>query len=428
MSRRRAVALILVGANSTAENIGNPDQGDTEPFSCLDGEGQPVRDCIPTEGTAHTVDFLKFGPEGALYVSLGDGIVNSKGQLTCTGYQQPRPARSCASIRQRAQGTPTNPFYDGDPGSNRAKVYASGHAQSIPLHQSTRGDGQLIVGEVGNEKWEEINVGGAGSNFGWPCYEGPYEAATYANCDAFDSGEWTMTPGVYSYPHTTKPQRGAAIGGDLYLGRTFPALYRGAYFYHDFNGGVVDFLTFNADGSADNNEFATNMPGIVQITATDDALYVLSVILGGIWRIRYVPGGNQPPTADACADPLGGQAPLEVSFSSERSTDPENSIVAYQWDFGDGETSSRAKTSHTYEENGVYAVALTVTDSAGSTSDDTLDILVGSEPPTAEILSPGDGAKFRIGETITFEGKGSDPDEGDLAWRASAMDRHPPPS
>ncbi|MCB0051904.1 MAG: PQQ-dependent sugar dehydrogenase, partial [Caldilinea sp.] len=42
-------------------------------------------------------------------------------------------------------------------------------------------NGRVIVGEVGNEKWEEINVGGPGANFGWPCYEGPYEAATYAN-------------------------------------------------------------------------------------------------------------------------------------------------------------------------------------------------------------------------------------------------------
>ena len=310
-------------------------------------------------------------------------------------------------------GLPTNPFYDGDPGSNRAKVFALGLRNPFRFSVDPR-NGRVIVGEVGNEKWEEINVGGPGANFGWPCYEGPYEAATYANCEAFKTGEWTMTHGVLSYEHTTKPQRGAAIGGDLYLGRSFPALYRGAYFYHDFNGGVTNFLTFNGDGSVKDNEFASNMPGIVQITATDDALYALSIILGGIWRIRYVPGGNRPPTADATADPTGGKAPLEVSFSSERSTDPERSIVSYQWDFGDETSSSKANPVHTFEENGVYAVTLTVTDSAGSTSTDTLEILVGSEPPVAEILEPGDGAKFRIGETIDFRGKGTDPDDGDL--------------
>ena len=403
---------VLLGTNSTADHVGNPDQGDAEPFSCRDDAGQPVRDCMASEGTAHTIDMLRFGPEGALYVSAGDGIVNSKGNSRALDINSLN-GKILRIDPDTGEGLPSNPFFDGDAGSNRAKVFALGLRNPFRFSVDPR-NGRVIVGEVGNEKWEEINVGGPGANFGWPCYEGPNEAATYANCEAFKTGEWTMTPGVLSYEHTTKPQRGAAIGGDLYLGSSFPALYRGAYFYHDFNGGVTNFLTFNGDGSVDDNEFASNMPGIVQITATDDALYALSIILGGIWRIRYVPGGNRPPTADASADPTGGKAPLEVSFSSERSTDPERSIVSYQWDFGDEETSSKANPVHTFTENGVYAVTLTVTDSAGSTSTDTLEILVGSEPPVAEILEPGDGAKFRIGETIDFRGKGTDPDDGDL--------------
>ncbi|MCB0042927.1 MAG: PQQ-dependent sugar dehydrogenase, partial [Caldilinea sp.] len=404
--------VVLLGTNSTADHVGNPDQGDAEPFSCRDDAGQPVRDCMASEGTAHTIDMLRFGPEGALYVSAGDGIVNSKGNSRALDINSLN-GKILRIDPDTGDGLASNPFFDGDAGSNRSKVFALGLRNPFRFSVDPR-NGRVIVGEVGNEKWEEINVGGPGANFGWPCYEGPYEAATYANCEAFKTGEWTMTPGVLSYEHTTKPQRGAAIGGDLYLGRSFPALYRGAYFYHDFNGGVTNFLTFNGDGSVDDNEFASNMPGIVQITATDDALYALSIILGGIWRIRYVPGGNRPPTADATADPTGGKAPLEVSFSSERSSDPERSIVSYQWDFGDGATSSKANPVHTFEENGVYEVALTVTDSAGSTSSDTLEILVGSEPPVAEILEPGDGAKFRIGETINFRGKGTDPDDGDL--------------
>ena len=61
-------------------------------------------------------------------------------------------------------------------------------------------DGQVIVGDVGNNNWEEINRGGPGANFGWPCYEGPYEAATYANCDAFKSGAATVTQAIYCLP------------------------------------------------------------------------------------------------------------------------------------------------------------------------------------------------------------------------------------
>ncbi|MFO7633515.1 MAG: PQQ-dependent sugar dehydrogenase [Caldilinea sp.] len=405
--------VVLVGTNSTAAHVGNPDQGDAEPFSCLDEGGQPVRDCIATEGTAHTINMLSFGPEGALYVSVGDGIVNSRGNARALDINSLN-GKILRVDPDTGEGLASNPFYDGDADSNRAKVFALGMRNPFRFTVDPR-NGRVIVGDVGNEKWEEINIGGPGANFGWPCYEGPEEAATYANCEAFRSGEWKVTHGVHNYPHTAKPQRGAAIGGDLYLGRTFPALYRGAYFYHDFNGGVTNFLTFGTSGAVTDSEFGTNMPGIVQIKATDDSLYVLSIILGGIWRIRYVGGGNRPPTADAAARPTGGAAPLTVNFSSERSTDPEGSIVSYQWDFGDGATSSRANPTHTYKENGIYKATLTVTDSGGLTAGDSVEILVGSEPPVAEILEPGDGAKYRIGERITFRGRGADPDDGELS-------------
>lgn len=407
--------VVILGANSTAEHVGNPDAGDTEPFTCFDGAGGFVADCIAAEGTAHSLDSVRFGADGALYVSSGDGIVNSKGNSRALN-----PDSLNGKILRinpiTGEGYPDNPFYDGDPNSNRSKVFAMGMRNPFRFTVDPR-DGQVIVADVGNSNWEEINRGGPGANFGWPCYEGPYEAATYANCDAYKSGSSPITHAVYSYPHSVKePMRGSAIGGDLYLGAAFPPLYRGAYFFHDFNGGVVDFLTFNADGSANHNEFATNVPGVVQMTTGDDgALYVISVILGGIWRIRYAPGGNKPPSAGAAADPLGGPSPLEVAFSSARSTDPEKSIVGYAWDFGDGVTSGKANPTHTYAENGVYTAVLTVTDSAGATSSDSLEIAVGSSPPQAEILELGEGARFRIGDTVNFQGRATDAEDGELS-------------
>lgn len=407
--------VVLLGTNSTAEHVGNPDAGDTEPFSCFDDSGSFVRDCVAAEGTAHTLDSVRFGADGALYISSGDGIVNSKGNSRALNPDSLN-GKILRINPETGEGYPDNPFFDGDPNSNRSKVFAMGLRNPFRFTVDPR-NGQVIVADVGNSNWEEINRGGPGSNFGWPCYEGPYEAATYANCDAYHSGSLPITQAVYSYPHSVKdPQRGSAIGGDLYLGNVFPPLYRGAYFYHDFNGGVVDFLTFNADGSANHNEFATNVPGIVQMTTGQDgAIYVISVILGGIWRIRYAPGGNRPPTADAAADPLGGPTPLDVSFSSKRSTDPERSIVGYSWDFGDGSTSSKANPTHTFKENGIYSVQLTVTDSAGATSGDTVQIAVGSSPPQATILEPGDGARFHIGDRVNFKGQATDAEDGELS-------------
>ncbi|WP_297629502.1 PA14 domain-containing protein, partial [Caldilinea sp.] len=57
--------------------------------------------------------------------------------------------------------------------------------------------------------------------------------------------------------------------------------------------------TFNADGSVTDHEFATNMPGIVQMTATNDSLYALSIVLGGLYRIRYTGAATRPTAATA---------------------------------------------------------------------------------------------------------------------------------
>ena len=212
--------VVLLGTNSTFAHIGNPDQGDAEPFSCQDEGGAPVRDCIPTEGTAHTIDMLQFGPEGALYVSTGDGIVNSQGNSRALDINS-LAGKILRIDAMSGEGLAINPFFDGDAGSNRSKVFALGLRNPFRFTIDPR-NGRLILGDVGNEKWEEINIGGPGANFGWPCYEGPYEAATYANCDALRADPGQVTQAIYSYAHTTQPQRGAAIGGDLYLRTAFP--------------------------------------------------------------------------------------------------------------------------------------------------------------------------------------------------------------
>jgi PKD repeat protein len=57
-----------------------------------------------------------------------------------------------------------------------------------------------------------------------------------------------------------------------------------------------------------------------------------------------------------------GDAPLTVQFNSASSYDPDGTIIAFAWDFGDGNTSNEANPSHTYSAPGVYEVVLVVTD------------------------------------------------------------------
>jgi PKD repeat protein len=73
------------------------------------------------------------------------------------------------------------------------------------------------------------------------------------------------------------------------------------------------------------------------------------------------------PLARFSATPAFDYPPLETVLDASASSSSDGVIVAYDWDFGDGETGTGAVVTHTYEEKGVYDVTLVVTDSAGKT-------------------------------------------------------------
>ena len=135
-----------------------------------------------------------------------------------------------------------------------------------------------------------------------------------------------------------------------------------------------------------------------------------------IRRIRYTGVVNQPPIAAASANPTSGAAPLNVSFSSAGSSDPEGQPLTYLWTFGDGTTSSAANPSHTYLLAGPYTARLSVSRRGKH------DALIDDPdkrggPPTGTILSPVDAGTlgtFKAGDVISFSGSGTDPEDGIL--------------
>ena len=131
-----------------------------------------------------------------------------------------------------------------------------------------------------------------------------------------------------------------------------------------------------------------------------------------IRRISFV-GSNQPPVAQASANPTTGPTPLVVNFSSAGSSDPEGQPVTYAWNFGDNTTSTLANPTHTYTTPGPYQVRLTVSDGVNSAISAPLSISVGSRP-TATILAPTDGTSFKAGDVITFSGSATDAEDGTL--------------
>jgi len=96
---------------------------------------------------------------------------------------------------------------------------------------------------------------------------------------------------------------------------------------------------------------------------------------------------NAPPQAVAKADPPGGIAPLTIQFDASGSQDPDGSIASYEWDLGDGQTSSGVQVRHEYAQPNTYIATLVVTDRDGATDQRELKIEVRPVPQAAQLLT-----------------------------------------
>jgi chitodextrinase len=131
-------------------------------------------------------------------------------------------------------------------------------------------------------------------------------------------------------------------------------------------------------------------------------------------EITYVGGSNRQPVAVAGVDPDEGDAPLQVRFDASASSDGDGDPLSYLWDFGDGTSATTPTATHSYPR-GEYAARLTVSDGkggAGRSGD--IRIVSGNNRPAAEITAPANEARYRVGDSIKYAGKGVDPEEGTI--------------
>jgi len=91
---------------------------------------------------------------------------------------------------------------------------------------------------------------------------------------------------------------------------------------------------------------------------------------------------NQPPTASFTFSPANPDPGENVTFNAAASSDPDGTITAYSWSFGDGTTGTGMPITKAYTSAGVYVVTLTVTDNLGATGTTTRTIQVGTPPAT----------------------------------------------
>ena len=122
-----------------------------------------------------------------------------------------------------------------------------------------------------------------------------------------------------------------------------------------------------------------------------DGRQVVRAAIAPASRLAIQPTNNLPPTAVATALPTSVALGQAVAFDGSTSSDPDGSIAAYRWDFGDGDHATTASASHAYTSAGSFVAKLTVTDNSGSTASATVTISVADTTAPAIAIT---GAVF----------------------------------
>ncbi len=220
-----------------------------------------------SSATNHNGGALHFGPDGNLFVAVGDNANGANAQSLGTRLGKMLRITSTGGI-------PTNnPFFNVATGDNRA-IWALGLRNPFTFSFQP-GVGRMFINDVGQNVWEEINDGIAGSNYGWPTCEG---FCNPPNPNFRDP--------IFAYQNDA--QTCAITGGAFYNPQLiqFPSNFVGNYFFADFCGGWIRRLD-PANGNAV-SDFASGISLPVDLKVSPDGfLYYLARGAGSVNRIGF---------------------------------------------------------------------------------------------------------------------------------------------
>jgi glucose/arabinose dehydrogenase/chitodextrinase len=392
-------------------------------------------DNIPQWDGIHNAGDLHFGKDGYLYVSVGDGGCDYAGDSGCGSFNDASRDENVLLgkiLRITSDGgiPPSNPFQGvdsarcnlagrTDPGKKCRETFARGLRNPFRTAFDPNASGtRFFINDVGQATWEEIDLGQAPADYGWNVREGHCARGSTTDCGPPPAG---MTNPVYDYPHSSGCT--GITGGAFVPNGVWPAAYDNTYLYGDFVCGKIIRLTPATGGGFTATNFATGLQTnsvtnmIFGPFGSTQALYYMNYLNGGeVRRIAYTGTANRAPTAVAAAKPTSGPAPLNVSFSSAGSSDPDGDPLTYDWDFGDGSPhSTSAAPSHTYTATGTYTATLRVQDGRGGEGTATVRIDSGNTPPVPTIQTPTASKRFAVGEVVTLSGSATDAQDGTLA-------------
>jgi glucose/arabinose dehydrogenase len=306
--------FVYVYYTATAPNVHNR----VSRFTATGDVAAPASETIlmdlePLGATNHNGGAIHFGTDGKLYIAVGENAVPANAQTLANRFGK--------ILRINADGSipSDNPFYNQASGANRS-IWALGLRNPFTFAVEPL-SGALHINDVGQNTWEEINLGVAGANYGWPATEGPTANPAY------------RSP-LYAYTHAASS--GCAISGGAFhsmLDVRLPFTYWGAYFFADLCGGWIRARHGNGDVS----EFATGISQPVDLAfAADDSLYYLArgggPTSGAVYRISY---DDPPPavtlTINGSNGPVvvNGNEPLTLQFAFNAGGETLNSADVY---------------------------------------------------------------------------------------------------
>ena len=232
----------------------------------------------------HNGGEVTFGPDGYLYIGMGDGgAANDPERRALNVGQLLGKILRIDPTGGKGDGQPytvpaDNPFV-GIEGA-RPEIWSVG-VRNPWRFNFDRETGDLWIGDVGQGEWEEINLArasdgaGRGVNFGWSAWEGTHRF----NSDQAAAG---VTMPIFEYPHGAA---GCSVsGGDVYRGTALPSLV-GWYLFSDYCSGIVTALQAT-DGTLTGQVELGTVAGVSAICAGPDGeLYVLSLNDSAVYSV-----------------------------------------------------------------------------------------------------------------------------------------------
>lgn len=232
----------------------------------------------------HNGGMIAFGPDGNLYIGMGDGgsggDPNGNGQnlkVLLGKMLRIDVARDNSTARSTAYGIPTdNPFVTTRGAAPEIWAYGLRNPWRYSFDRKT---GDLWIGDVGQNLWEEIDFQAAGStggeNYGWNAFE-----ATHVFPPDSKARAGTFTAPVVEYDRAAGE---SVTGGYVYRGSAQPAL-SGTYIYGDYVSGRVWGLRRSA-GGIENRQLADTTYNISSFGEDDAGELYLVDFAGTIYRV-----------------------------------------------------------------------------------------------------------------------------------------------